>query len=124
VTVTHGPGRRWNVTRWVDDLPGHDLVLSREVVQGAPAGAMFSIEAEFGPNGVVPISVERRRDGTWIVHSRGAVPSEALIGGRSTPRHQVSRRTGEEWPRKVEPNDDRGRLSFAEAAALIAAAQR
>lgn len=115
---------RWNLTRWVDVLPGHDLVLSRADVEGAPAGAVFSIDAEFGPNGGVPISAERRQDGTWTVHSRAFVPCEALIGGRATPRRRVSRLTGEEWPRTVEQNDDQGRVSFAEAAARMAGARR
>jgi hypothetical protein len=124
VTVEPGRGRGWKLTRWVDVLPGHDLVLSGADVGGAPAGAVFSIEAEFGPNGTVPISVERQQDGTWTVHSRASVPSEALIGGRATPRRRVSRLTGEEWPRKVELNDDRQRVAFGEAAARMAKAGR
>jgi hypothetical protein len=120
-----GQVRPWNLTRWVDVLPGHDLVLTRADVEGAPAGAVFSIEADFGSDGhPVPISVECRRDGTWTVHSRAYVPSDALVGGRATPRRRVWRETGEDASPVVEQAGDRDRVSFAEAAARIARVQR
>ncbi len=120
MTAERGQRRPVNLTRWEDVLPSHDVVLTRADVEGAPVGAVLSIEATFGPGGLrVPISVERRRDGTWTVHTRAYVPSEALVGGRATPRRRVSRLSGEEVPRVIGHDDDRRRTSFAEAAALI-----
>ncbi|MCZ2837092.1 hypothetical protein [Modestobacter sp. VKM Ac-2985] len=125
MTADQGHARPWNLTRWVDVLPGHDLVLTRADVEGAPVGAVFSIEADFGSDGhPVPISVERRWDGTWTVHSRAYVPSDALVGGRATPRRRVFRETGEDASPVIEQAGDRDRVTFAEAAARMAKAQR
>lgn len=124
MTAEQGQGRPWSLTRWVDDLPGHDLTLTWADVDGAPTGAVFSIEAVFGPGGRVPISLERRRDGSWIVHSRAHVSPDALVGARATPRRRVSRLTGEEAPRNAEQIGDREHASFTEAAARINQAPR
>lgn len=115
MSTEQGQARPSNPTRWVDVLPSHDLVLTHADVEGALAGAVFSIEAEFGPNGRVPMSVERRRDGTWTVHGRAYVRSEALIGGKATPRRRVSRLTGEDIPRDTGRTGERERTSFTEA---------
>jgi hypothetical protein len=120
VTADRGRRRPVNLTRWEDVLPAHDVVLTRADLEEAPPGAVFSVEARFGPNPEpVHISVERRQDGMWTVHTRAHVPSEALIGGNATPRRRVSRLTGEEVPHKVSHEDNRRRTSFAQAVERI-----
>lgn len=123
MSTEQGRSRPWNQTRYVDVLPGHDLTLTRSDVEGAPVGAVFGIAAEFGPDGWVPISVERRRNGTWTVHSRAYVPSEALIGAKATPRRRVSRMTGEDAP-PAEQTSDQGGTLLASAVAVMARAPR
>ncbi len=84
MSTDQGEARPWSPTRWVDCRPSHDVVLTRTDVEEALPGVVLSVEARFGPdNDPVAISVERTRDGMWVIHTRAHVPSEALSeGGR------------------------------------------
>jgi hypothetical protein len=94
-----------------------DVVLTRGNVEAALSGAVFIVEAKFGPNGPrALIPVERRRDRTWTVYSRAYGPADARIGAG---RRRVGGCGGgrEDVPLVVESTGDRERVSIAQAAA-------
>lgn len=124
--------RRSKRHNWINHRPAHDEVLTAETLDLTPAGAVWSVLWKAGEGNRFPISVEKRRDGTWAIHSRVGLTSAQLIGARATPRRRVrpASRVGDarpevvNAPEMVQQSTPTTRASFAAAAALMLGGQR
>ena len=118
--------------RWINTSDTHDVVLSEEFLNAAPTGTVLSVLWMAGKGRHFPISVEKRQDGSWAIHSRVGLTSDQLIGARATPRRRSGMGVGADYvseealpvPEPVQESTPEARASFAAAASRMAKVSR
>lgn len=124
---TGQPIRARKRPRYENTTPTHDLTLTAEYLAEARPKTVLSVLARFGTDGRVPITVEKRWDGVWEVHSRSGVAADRLVGGDATPRRRIRPPKGRPDLRaratEAPATSREALVSFADAVARMAGAR-